>query len=239
MSEKIAKTGIKRDNDLMYYIKGGDVWAVPRKKPGQPKGKATKVAAPGIELDYSKYLYFVDGDGDVARKARQVGGSASPALPHVPLGRDARPPHQAAPRAAVRRARRDHHAHRDDIRRRLADHPVPLDALHLRRLPRLHGLEDVPAPQLGDGPLDQPRAPTGAPLGAEQWQVAMQTGNGLSAVISSDTAPQEPNVSFLVQLIWPGNIRVQQVTAVLLPAVASAAEPVMVAPTLAAVIPAR
>ena len=25
MGEKIAKTGIKRDNDLMYYIKGGDV----------------------------------------------------------------------------------------------------------------------------------------------------------------------------------------------------------------------
>ncbi len=75
MGDKIAKTGIKRDNDMMYYIKGGDVWAVPRKKPGQPKGKAVKVAAPGIEMDYSKYLYFLDGDGDVARKERQVGGS--------------------------------------------------------------------------------------------------------------------------------------------------------------------
>src|SRR6185436_13632290 len=75
MGEKIAKTGIKRDNDLMYYIKGGDVWAVPRKQPGQPKGKATKVAAAGIEMDYSKYLYYLDGDGDVARKERQVGGS--------------------------------------------------------------------------------------------------------------------------------------------------------------------
>jgi hypothetical protein len=75
MGEKIAKTGIKRDNDLMYYIKGGDVWATPRKKPGQPKGKAAKVAAAGIEMDYSKYLYYLDGDGDVARKERQVGGS--------------------------------------------------------------------------------------------------------------------------------------------------------------------
>jgi len=36
MGEKIFKTGIKRDNDLMYYIKGGDVWATPRKKPGKP-----------------------------------------------------------------------------------------------------------------------------------------------------------------------------------------------------------
>ena len=76
MSEKIAKLGIKRDNDMMYYIKTGDVWATPRKKPGQSaKGKAAKVATAGIEMDYSKYLYFLDGDGDVARKESQVGGS--------------------------------------------------------------------------------------------------------------------------------------------------------------------
>src|SRR5690242_21757866 len=75
MGEKIAKLGIKRDNDMMYYIKSGDVWATPRKKPGQPKGKAAKVANAGIEMDYSKYLYYLDGDGDVARKERQVGGS--------------------------------------------------------------------------------------------------------------------------------------------------------------------
>src|SRR5215208_3173701 len=75
MGEKTAKLGIKRDNDMMYYIKSGDVWATPRKKPGQPKGKAAKVAAAGIEMDYSKYLYYLDGDGDVARKERQVGGS--------------------------------------------------------------------------------------------------------------------------------------------------------------------
>ena len=75
MGEKIAKLGIKRDNDMMYYIKNGDVWATPRKKPGQPKGKASKVAAAGIDMDYSKYLYYLDCDGDVARKERQVGGS--------------------------------------------------------------------------------------------------------------------------------------------------------------------
>jgi hypothetical protein len=75
MGEKIAKLGIKRDNDMMYYIKTGDVWATPRKKPGQPKGKAAKVATAGIEMDYSKYLYYLDGDGDVARKERQVGGT--------------------------------------------------------------------------------------------------------------------------------------------------------------------
>ncbi|MBA3818152.1 MAG: hypothetical protein H0X17_04625 [Deltaproteobacteria bacterium] len=75
MGDKIAKLGIKRDNDLMYYIKNGDVWATPRKKPNQPKGKAGKVAVAGVEMDYSKYLYYLDGDGDVARKERQVGGS--------------------------------------------------------------------------------------------------------------------------------------------------------------------
>ena len=74
MSEKIARLGIERDNDMMYYIKGGDVWATPRKQPGKPKGKPQKVAAAGLELDYSKYLYFLDGDGDVARKARALGG---------------------------------------------------------------------------------------------------------------------------------------------------------------------
>lgn len=75
MSDKVAKLGIERDNDLMYYIKQGAVWATPRKKPGQPKGKAQKIAPIGVDLDYSKYLYFVDSDGDVARKARASGGS--------------------------------------------------------------------------------------------------------------------------------------------------------------------
>ena len=74
-AEKVFKAGVKRDNDMMYYIKGGDVWAVPRKKPGEPKGKASKVVAAGIDMDYSKYLYYLDGDGDIARKERQVGGS--------------------------------------------------------------------------------------------------------------------------------------------------------------------
>jgi hypothetical protein len=74
MSDKIARLGIERDNDLMYYIKNGDVWATPRKQRGQPKGKPQKVAATGLEMDYSRYIYFLDGDGDVARKERHLGG---------------------------------------------------------------------------------------------------------------------------------------------------------------------
>ena len=101
MGEKIAKTGIKRDNDLMYYIKGGDVWATPRKKPGQPKGKAQKVAAAGIEMDYSKYLYYLDGDGDVARKERQVGGSKRKSK-KAPAKKAA--PKKAAPKKAAKKA---------------------------------------------------------------------------------------------------------------------------------------
>ena len=84
MSEKIARLGIERDNDKMYYIKGGDVWATPRKQPGKPKGKPQKIVATGIDLDYSRYLYFIDGDGDVARKARASGGGGRTKAPKAP-----------------------------------------------------------------------------------------------------------------------------------------------------------
>src|SRR6185312_5307456 len=99
MGEKIAKLGIKRDNDMMYYIKSGDVWAKPRKKPGQPKGKAAKVAAAGVEMDYSKYLYYLDGDGDIARKERQVGGSKRKSSKSAKA-----PAKKAAPKKAAKKA---------------------------------------------------------------------------------------------------------------------------------------
>jgi hypothetical protein len=104
MGEKIAKLGIKRDNDLMYYIKKGDVWATPRKKPGQPKGKAQKVASAGIEMDYSKYLYYLDGDGDVARKERQVGGSKRKSKKGAAAPKKAAPKKAAAKKAPAKKA---------------------------------------------------------------------------------------------------------------------------------------
>ena len=104
MGEKIAKTGIKRDNNLMYYIKAGDVWATPRKQPGQPKGKATKVAAAGIEMDYSKYLYYLDGDGDVARKERQVGGSKRKKAAKAAAPKKAKKAAKPAKKAAAKKA---------------------------------------------------------------------------------------------------------------------------------------
>jgi hypothetical protein len=73
MAEKVAKLGVKREKDFMYYIKGGAVWKVPRKQPGQAKGKSEKVADAGVNQD-TNYIYFLDKDGDVARAKRAIGG---------------------------------------------------------------------------------------------------------------------------------------------------------------------
>jgi hypothetical protein len=43
-----------------------------RLKPGAPRTKAFKVASIGFTMDYSRYLYYLDGDGDVSVKVRQV-----------------------------------------------------------------------------------------------------------------------------------------------------------------------
>jgi hypothetical protein len=73
MAEKVARTGVKREKDFMYYIKGGAVWKVPRKQPGMSKGKPEKVLDAGVNQDFN-YIYFLDKDGDVARAKRAVGG---------------------------------------------------------------------------------------------------------------------------------------------------------------------
>jgi hypothetical protein len=73
MAEKVAKLGVSREKDFMYYIKNGAVWKVPRKQPGQPKGKPEKVQDADIEQD-TAYIYFLDKDGDVARAKRAIGG---------------------------------------------------------------------------------------------------------------------------------------------------------------------
>ena len=73
--EKLVKTGIKRDKDTLYWVGADGVYGKRRKMPGVADGKKQKVADHDLKLDYSKYLYFVDKDGDVARKERQVGGS--------------------------------------------------------------------------------------------------------------------------------------------------------------------
>ena len=73
MREKVAKLGVTREKDFMYYVKDGGVWKVQRKQPGVPKGRPEKVADGGFQMD-TNYIYFVDRDGDVARAKRAVGG---------------------------------------------------------------------------------------------------------------------------------------------------------------------
>lgn len=71
--KKTISVGIKRDNDYMYYIKEGAVWRVPRKKPGvRAKGKKEKLAqfCKPAEMDYSKFLYYLDGKGNVVLTPR-------------------------------------------------------------------------------------------------------------------------------------------------------------------------
>jgi hypothetical protein len=73
MAQKVAKLGLKRDNNFLYYIKGGDVWRVARKQPGAKKGKPEKVAAGGVVKE-TGFIYFLDSNGDVSRAKMAVGG---------------------------------------------------------------------------------------------------------------------------------------------------------------------
>lgn len=74
MAKILTRTGIKRDDNYMYFVKDGWVWRVPRKKPGKvAKGKKEKVHqfADKSDMDYSKYLYYVDGKGNVVASPRK------------------------------------------------------------------------------------------------------------------------------------------------------------------------
>src|SRR5207248_6537396 len=73
MAEKVAKLGLGREKDFMYYVKDGAVWKVARKQPGVPKGRPEKVADGGFSMD-TAFIYFLDKDGDVSRAKRAIGG---------------------------------------------------------------------------------------------------------------------------------------------------------------------
>ena len=74
----------------------------------------------------------------------------------------ARPARTAEARAVLGRARRHRHAHGHDLRRRLADHPVPLDALRVRRLPAVTGVKMCWFADERAGPREQPAAEVAA-----------------------------------------------------------------------------
>src|SRR4051812_8363688 len=113
MAEKVAKLGVTREKDFMYYVKDGAVWKVQRKQPGVPKGKSEKVADGNFQMD-TDFIYFVDKDGDVSRAKRAVGGqkrkkkaapaarkAAAPAKKKKPV-KAAKKPAKAPPRRAAR-----------------------------------------------------------------------------------------------------------------------------------------
>jgi|SoiMethySBSTD1v2_1073268.scaffolds.fasta_scaffold1049425_2 hypothetical protein len=73
MAELVARTGVSREKDFMYFVKDGAVWRVPRKQPGQPKGRQERVTDAGISQD-TNFIYFLGKDGNVWRAKRAVGG---------------------------------------------------------------------------------------------------------------------------------------------------------------------
>lgn len=109
MRETIAKTDVKRESGHLYFIKKGDIWSAPLKKPGQPKGKQVKAASTGVEMDYSKYMYFVGTDNSgnliVERTERQVGGSKRAKKPAAkkPAAKKASPKKGAAKKPAAKK----------------------------------------------------------------------------------------------------------------------------------------
>ena len=67
MPEKVAKTGVRRDPGLIYFIDGdGDVAAVRSGREGQDAGPPEKVVRLGITKE-AGYLYYLDQAGDVVR----------------------------------------------------------------------------------------------------------------------------------------------------------------------------
>jgi hypothetical protein len=69
MPEKVAKTGIKKDGNYIYFIEDGAVWRVPRRQIDDAEREM--VVDVGILLEPS-FIYFVDRDGDVVRSRRCV-----------------------------------------------------------------------------------------------------------------------------------------------------------------------
>jgi hypothetical protein len=103
MAEKVARTGVKREKDFMYFIKNGAVWKVPRKQPGMSKGKSEKVVDAGVNQDFS-YIYFLDKDGDVARAKRAIGGQKRKKTKGSAAPKKAAPKKAAAKKPAPKKA---------------------------------------------------------------------------------------------------------------------------------------
>ena len=68
MQEKVAKVGVKREKDYLYFVdKAGDVSRTKMARGGKKSGKPEKVAKVGVKKEKKGYLYFVDKAGDISR----------------------------------------------------------------------------------------------------------------------------------------------------------------------------
>src|SRR5262245_35838835 len=109
MAEKVAKLGLERDSNYMYYVKfdgsKGSVWRVARKQPGVAKGKPERVADFEGSRD-NDYIYFLDKDGDAARARRQVGGKKRAKSGARAAKKAAKKPKKAAKKAAKKPAKK-------------------------------------------------------------------------------------------------------------------------------------
>jgi hypothetical protein len=68
-SQKVFSSRVQRQRGLVYYVKDGDIWAAPSRH-GEGKRAPHLVHEAGVPMDHVTYLYYVDGDGDIARKRR-------------------------------------------------------------------------------------------------------------------------------------------------------------------------
>jgi hypothetical protein len=67
MAQKVEKTGIKREENYLYYIdKQGDVSKVKMARAGKNGSKPMKIKKVGLKKEKG-YLYFLDKQGDIAR----------------------------------------------------------------------------------------------------------------------------------------------------------------------------
>lgn len=76
MGEKLKELDIKKEKGWLYYAsnKNGKL-AVYRSKMNRGGGKMDnpeqeELVVTDLDPDYSKYIYYVDGDGDLARAKR-------------------------------------------------------------------------------------------------------------------------------------------------------------------------
>jgi cell wall assembly regulator SMI1 len=65
--EKVARLGIKQTAGFVYHVMGTEVWRTPLRRTGPGGGRPEKVAD-GDFVDEDGFVYFLDGEGDIARR---------------------------------------------------------------------------------------------------------------------------------------------------------------------------